>query len=301
MNAAPTAVAPRPNLAVRARQAFSSLPVLDIDEVVAFVAPKLERSAQRPCLWASEQAGRATNWLAGKPLASAAQMQRGGQLAAAGLSRAFIFGGIFYAVEASRSAWSNAGHNRAEAPLWRAAQQDTRLSQACRAQARQAQFDGHCMLWANRAACVAAAGMAATLLLLPEVLGLVGLQWAGASGVAMGIAVPLMAAYGIVSAALAAATLWRGVAAGALNGQAPAPQRRNLGWQALMAASGTSLAVGLLLQFSMPALGLSMLSGGSICLEYSRGRSQRLARDVLPAADHAVLAAHHPQLWQRLA
>lgn len=285
--------------------------VLDLDEVLAFVAPRVSRALAPATNGLARAGARGINKLAGANTVGPAQVARAGARMAAVGGLATIGGGIFYAATAARHARHSAASLVEERAGWRAllsapatgsdvgeASGADASAFARRLRARglpQASIDRLVQEAGRREAaassgakgkglaCVAAAAMAATLLFSAEFLLVPFVPvLASLGGIALGIAIPTMAIYGLWSAADGLVAVWRGTrqwsalhrVAETLDGADRVPLRTHLNrfgwglvWEGASAVGGVALAAGLGLQLVNGLVGISLLAAGSLGLE----------------------------------
>lgn len=285
--------------------------VLDLDEVLAFVAPRVSRALAPATHGLARVGARGVNKLAGANAVGPAQVARAGARMAAIGGLATIGGGIFYAVTAARHARHSAASLVEERAGWRALLAppsiDPRVGEAGgtgasafaqrlrtrdlpqtsvdrlveEAGRREAAASSGAK--SKNLACVAAAAMAATLLFSAEFL-LVPLipLLAPLGGIALGIAIPTMAVYGLWSAANGLSAVWRGTrdwlalhrVTETLNQADRVALEAHLNrfgwglvWEGMSAVGGVALAAGLGLQLVNGLVGISLLAAGSLGLE----------------------------------
>ena len=281
--------------------------VLDLDEVLAFVAPRVTGFLAPLTNGLARAGARGVNGVLGAGSIRPAQAARAGAHMAQAGGLATIGLGIWYASHATHHAHASAHALDHEANGWRtllapepAANDQGGLASAYARGLRanrlpeasvKALVDEACVrASAARSGCrakhlasAAAAAMAATLLfsadflLTPLVAALAPL-----SGIALGIAIPVMGAYGLWSAfesikvVYRGAQTWRALHSVAdtmhANDKAALEQHLNrygwgLVWEGLSAAGGVMLAAGLGLQLVNGAVGIALLAVGSLGLE----------------------------------
>lgn len=281
--------------------------VLDLDEVLAFVAPRVTGLLVPATDGLAHAGARGINGVFGAGCVRPAQAARAGAHMAQAGGLATVGGGIWYANHAAHHARASAHALHQEAKNWRAllapepgtggkgglTSAYARRLRANRlpepsvralvgeAAARASAARSGCR--AKHLASTAAAAMAATLLFSAEFL-LVPLVPALAplSGIALGIAIPVMGVYGLWSAFESIKVVWRGAqawralhaVADNLGAADKAALERHLNrygwglvWEGMSAAGGVMLAAGLGLQLVDGPVGIALLAAGSLGLE----------------------------------
>lgn len=271
---------------------------MDIDEIMAFAAPRFTELLEGPAVRLTRAGAWGINKLRGATAVSGAQAARAGAALATGGGVAVVAGGIYYACVATQEAHEGMVEARAQRAAWQgvlgadgqgvaglaraaglAPAAQARLNDLAQAQAQRQRLN----VIGKAAAAVGSALMAATLLFSAEFV----VSWALPALVelghaCMGVAIPAMALYGLLSAYNATRALVLGLREQAalrrhLAKQPDAVQAalaphlkrhaRGLCFEAATALGGVGLAVGLVLQVQFAAVGLLLLAAGTFSLE----------------------------------